>query len=77
MLEHFHKFARFGFILCLMLLPLLTSEQGDAVDLDKLSESIVKGELLEENVFISEKSRSRFNKRMRDVVVDMVRLDYI
>lgn len=59
------------------LVPLLTAERSNGFDLDELSESVVNGVVFEENGFITEKSRDGFNKRMRDIVVDMVRLGYI
>lgn len=77
MLEHFRKFARFGLILASMLLPMITTEQGNGINLDELAEDVEKGKKFEENVFVSEKSRNKFNERMRDVIIDMVRLNYI
>lgn len=77
MLEHFHKFAKFGLVLSIMLLPMITTEQGNGVNLDELAEDVEKGKHFEDNVFISEKSRNKFNERMRDVFIDMVRLEYI
>lgn len=77
MLEHFRRFAKFGLLLATMLLPMLTTEQGNGVNLDEIAEGVAKGEQYDENVFISERSRSKFNKRLRDVVVDMARLEYI
>lgn len=77
MMEHFHKFAKFGLLLAVMLLPMLTTQQGNGVNLDEMAEKVEKGEHIDETIFISDKSRSKFTKRMRDVVIDMVRLDYI
>lgn len=77
MLEHFHKFAKFGLLLAAMLLPMMTTVQGNAIDLDQIAEDFKDGKQIEWNIFISDKSRDKFNKRMRDVIVDMVRLDYI
>lgn len=73
MLEHFRKFGKFGLLLATMLLPMLTSVQGNAVDLDDLA----NGGKFDVNIFISDSSRSKFKKRLRDVIFDMVRLEYI
>lgn len=40
-------------------------------------EDINNGKEVDASVFISEASRNRLNKRLRDVIVDMVRLNYI
>lgn len=82
MLEHFQKFAHFGLILATVLLPILTKEPmtadgSNAIDLDKISDDLKNGKELDANVFISNKSLTSLNKRLRDVVVDMVRLEYI
>ena len=75
MLEHFRKFAKFGLILATALLPMMTSE--NAIDIDEIAEGVQNGRKMESNVFISDKSRSKFNTRMRGVISDMVRLGYI
>lgn len=77
MLEHFHRFAHFGLVLATVLLPMMTSDGSNAIDLDKISDDVKNGTELDANVFISNKSLTKLNKRLRDVVVDMVRLDYI
>lgn len=60
-----------------MLLPIITSSDGHAVDMDELCEKIKEGENVDGGVFVSEESRQRFTKRLHDVIIDMVRLDYI
>lgn len=40
-------------------------------------EELNNGGDVDASVFISDASRNRLNKRMRDVIVDMVRLNYI
>lgn len=77
MLEHFRKFAKFGLILSSVLLPMLTASNENDVDLDVLAEDAKNGKNLDKNHFITDNSRSKFTKRMRDVVADMVRLGYI
>lgn len=77
MQDHFRKYAKFGLILSTILLPMITSDSGNAVDLDGLSDAIKNGEDVDQSVFVSEASLNRLNRRLRDVVADMVRLEYI
>lgn len=86
MQEHFRKYAKFGLILSTVLLPMITTERGTGLDLDELAANFEKGkennfedskDLEAFNSFISDNSRNKFNKRLRDVIVDMVRLEYI
>lgn len=77
MQDHFRKFGKFGMILSTMLLPMMTAESGMTVDLDALSDKVVDGGEFDGSVFVSEKSRNRLATRLRDVIIDMVRLDYI
>lgn len=81
MKEHFRKFGKFGLILASVLLPIITQESGSGWDLDEMAEKITEnnGQMdmeLFDSIF-TDKSRTKFNKRLRDVVVDMVRLEYI
>lgn len=77
MLEHFHKLARFGLILATVMLPMLTAERGKGIDLDQIADDLNRGNEMDANVFISNKSLTKLNKCLRDVIIDMVRLDYI
>lgn len=76
MLEHFDRFAKFGLILAMMLIPMLTYK-GIGVNLDESAENFQKGDQFDENIFITEHSIGEYHKRIHDVVVDMVRLGYI
>lgn len=85
MLEHFRKYAKFGLVLSTILLPMITTDRGNGIDLDEMAAKFEKSkETNFENddlgvfdSFISDNSRNKFNKRLRDVVVDMVRLGYV
>lgn len=78
MLEHFHKFGKFGLVLAAILLPLLTKDSGKEIDLDGISDDVRAGQAdLNTNIFMTDSSTKRFNKRLRDVVIDMARLEYI
>lgn len=75
---HFRKFAKYGLILATIVLPIITTERGIAIDLDEIANDLENSKNADIfDTFISENSRNKFNKRMRDVVVDMVRLGYI
>ncbi|XP_055296577.1 uncharacterized protein LOC129565586 [Sitodiplosis mosellana] len=86
MLEHFRKYAKFGLVLSTVLLPMITTDRGNGLDLDELAVKFEKNkennfenkeDLDAFNSFISDNSRNKFNKRLRDVVGDMARLGYV
>lgn len=76
MQEHLRKFARFGLVLATVLLPMLTSESG-GVDMDELASELTTDTKSISNKFITSKSQNKLEKRLRDVIADMVRLEYI
>lgn len=76
--EHLRKFARFGFILATtILLPIVLSDKGNVVDMDKLAETISSGEEVSSDLFTSDSARGRLRERLHGVIVDMARLEYI
>lgn len=84
MQEHFRRFGQFGLVLAMCLLPMITADRGQELNLDEMSDKFsdykngsTEMPELEENPFVSTDSKSRFNKRMRGVVIDMARLGYI
>lgn len=77
MLEHLEKFGKFGLLMSAMLLPMITNESGNGMDLDELSNQVEKGVEIDKNIFFTDNSQKLFHKRMRDVIVDMARLGYI
>lgn len=76
MKDQLRKFGKFGIVMALMLLPILTSEAGSSPDLDHVAEKGRNGESTE-HMFSPEETIGHFNKRMRDVIIDMDRLGYI
>lgn len=56
---------------------LSAADKGNVVDMDEMFEDLNNGKEIDSSVFVSEASRNRLNKRLRDVIVDMVRLNYI
>lgn len=78
MQEHLQKFGKIGIITASVALPIITAERGKSIDLDEFAEDFAKNENTDAfNSYISDNSREKFNKRMRDVVIDMVRLGYV
>lgn len=77
MLEHFRKFGKYGLIMATVVLPMITQDKGTKVDLDCISDDIKNGSEFDSSAFMTDSSTQRFNKRMRDVVIDMNRLGYI
>lgn len=77
MLKQFSKCGQFGLVLSTTLLPMITSEDGNGIDIDEIAEVIQNGKQVDQDVFISENSRKKFLTRLREVVIDMVRLGYI
>lgn len=71
------KFAKFGLLMaCLLLNVVIMDRKESEVDLDAYCESIdTRKEAADD--FLSAKARKRFNQRLHDVIVDMVRLGYI
>lgn len=57
-----------------MLLPVVTLDPDNCPDLDELAESFEKDGTYDENLFAPDKTV--YNKRMRDVVIDIERLGY-
>lgn len=60
-----------------VLLPIITSEEETTPDLDELALNMSEDRALSINVFVTDNSKDEFNKRLRDVIIDMVRLDYL
>lgn len=80
MLEHFQKFGRFGLILASITVPLLISDTDNVSSLnwDELSENFMKKQEVPTNMYMhSDTSIEKYNKRMRDIVIDLIDLEYI
>lgn len=77
MQEHLRKCAKYGFILSTVVLPVITTEREFTLNLDEIGECAENGTLESDNMLISERSLKKMNKRLRDIVADMMRLEYI
>lgn len=76
MLKHLQKCAKYGFIMSTVLLPVLTSESDYGLDFDEIAESVESGKPIS-NILITDSTFKELNQRLRDIVDDMVRLNYI
>lgn len=77
MLEHLRKCAKYGFILATVLLPVITTDKEYTLNLDELGECAENGTLESGNMLVSERSLKKMHQRLRDIVADMMRLEYI
>lgn len=79
MLDQLRKFGQFGLLMSNLLLPMITSEEERAPDLDELAVTLSNRRKNEthENVFISPTSKKLLYERLHGVITDMVRLNYI
>lgn len=78
MQEHLHKFGKIGLIFATMILPMITAEKGNAIDMDDIANNMTNNQNTDKfDFFSSENSRIKFNKRLRNVAIDMARLGYI
>lgn len=60
-----------------VLLPVITFDGDYRPNFEEIGENAEKGKLEDKNVFYSENSIQKLNKRFRDIVADMVQLGYI
>lgn len=85
MMEHLVRFGKYGLIMASTLLPTITADREREMHFnDKSSDSssnqtsnIELMSILKNHPLVSHSSLIRFNERIRDVAVDMVRLEYI
>lgn len=77
MLEHLRKFGKFGLLIATTVLPTMCRDSESGVDLDELAEGIENGQEMDTGAMMTETSKATFLNRIRDVVIDMARLEYI
>lgn len=81
MLEHLRKFARQGLIRASAVLPMIIADVSHVSTLnwDKISEDFMQNQEIESDTYIQPDSsiEKKFNTRMRDIIIDMIRLEYI
>ncbi|XP_031627329.1 uncharacterized protein LOC116343426 [Contarinia nasturtii] len=78
MLEHFHSLGKVGLILATVMLPIIMKDSAQEINLDEISEDVVGNKKeLDASIFLSIESNKRYNQRLREIIIDMVRLEYI
>lgn len=71
--------GKYGLIFSTALLPMITSDKGNGIDLDEAANAMANNNDTDNfgEMFLSGNSRKKFNKRLRGVIVDMIRLGYV
>lgn len=78
MQEHLRKFARHSLIIASLLLPLLFEENGNENISDELFEQTKFLNTTQSNESkTAHQTQSKLMNRLREIIIDMVRLDYI
>lgn len=77
MLDHLRKFSRNSLIVASLLLPLIITEDGNQGDLNGQCKQFEDPREDIANGMKSLEPPSKLDKRLRDIVIDMVRLEYI
>lgn len=77
MMEHFRKYGKLALIYAVAMLPVVTAEKGKELNMDDLASQCADGSVFSMDAIMSEESKIRFHKRLRDVIVHMARLGYI
>ncbi|XP_055548778.1 uncharacterized protein LOC129732183 isoform X3 [Wyeomyia smithii] len=77
--QQLKRFGRFGLLMAVMILPVITTKSEDVPDLEKMAEKMENGfDITEEaNQFRSEETESTYRQKMSDCCRDMVQFGYI
>lgn len=75
MMKHFNKFGRFALFLGTLFLQMITKDKDHDIDLDTVVEGLKDGH--QNFGFLSDKSSNKYYQRLRELTVDMIRLEYI
>lgn len=76
--EHLRRFGKYGLTMATFMLPIITTDKGIAVDMNASHNDRQNVKIVGiSSSFVSDKSRNKLNKRLRDVVYDMNQLKYI
>lgn len=77
--EQLQSFGRFGLLMAVMLLPVMTTKSEDVPDLEEMAEKLESGADVSDEVhnFRSESTEAIYREKMAGCCRDMVRLGYI
>lgn len=79
---HLKHFGFFGFLMAIMVLPVFIAPSEEIPDMDEVSQKLAKGELDAKAINEMDQQHSKttqdtYSKRMRDVILDQIRLGMI
>lgn len=77
MQDHLRKFGKYGLLIASSILPVMATDIDGGLDMDALSTDYANGDQMNADTYMTESSKLKFYERMRDVVIDMNRLQYI
>lgn len=80
MLDHIKKFAGLGLIMASTIFPIMfsTNDARANLDWDEMAENFMRCQEIPTNLYnVSDESLVKLNNRIRDMVIDMIRLEYI
>lgn len=72
--DQLRRFGKFGLVMATLMVPIITLEGEKCPDLDEIFEAYARGEPPVSSPI--KPDAAVFNKRMRDVIVDLDRLGY-
>ncbi|XP_058443604.1 uncharacterized protein LOC131425602 isoform X2 [Malaya genurostris] len=77
--QQLKQFGRFGLLMAVMILPVITTKSEDVPDLEEMAEKLENGVNIadEVNNFRSEDTEATYRQRMSDCCRDMVQFGYI
>jgi Ecdysteroid kinase-like family len=74
--DQLRKFGRFGLVMAIMLVQLIVAEAQDLPDMDQVANDMANNKDIDMLQGSNEKTDRVYNKRMRGVINDIVRLGY-
>lgn len=77
MLKHLKKFGKLGLIVGTMYINDLTADENSTSNLDEICEQFLKTKTWNDNDFVSKAVQDVFHQRIRDLVIDLIQLNYI
>lgn len=78
--DHMKRYAKFGIVMTILVLPLITSKAEDTLDMDKMAEQLMgasdNGAVIESTNLAGSEKNIVYNERMRAVFEDMYKFNY-
>lgn len=77
MIDHFHKFGKLALVAGAMFIRDMISTEDTAFDVNEVSEQWMKLKKWNENDVISDSLRCLYIEKIKDLIYDLVHLNYI